>query len=199
MEQVGFTPVTGRGLPCSFTGLIRDLSSNVVFLVCSLEAASNTLGTRWYPEGGNSKLPLGDPTSGTISSAGFNEGRSSDNVVLLLNQAVVAKISLSFFHPWSTLVLDVTRAVERNCVLLLILTCAYTQLRTGLPHGELGPHLAHRTMSLGSFHMLCDIVLHLLWVCNITLLSHQTFSSKKETTSSRWGQRKCLSLNRFHP
>lgn len=73
MEQVDFTPVTGGRLRCSFTGLMRDLSSNVVFLVCSLEGASNVLGTRLYPDAGNSKLPLGDPTSGTISSADFSE------------------------------------------------------------------------------------------------------------------------------
>lgn len=60
-------------MSCSFAGLIRDLSSNVVFLVCSLEGVSNMMGTGLYPEAGNSKLLLGDPPSGTISSADFNE------------------------------------------------------------------------------------------------------------------------------
>lgn len=64
-----FPPVAGGRLFCSFTELIKTILLLKSLLVCSLEGANNTLGTRLQPEAGNWKLLLDDPTS----SADFNE------------------------------------------------------------------------------------------------------------------------------
>lgn len=64
-----------------------------------------------------------------------------------------------------------------------------------------GSHLAHHKVSLGSLHMLHNVVLPLLWSCNTMVLSssHQSCSSKQETTSSRRVQHKCLSFRQISP